>query len=96
MSSPVSLFGQGNHSTSAWSSTSPLPGCWMVRNAAKRGFGFGAAIRSTTTPANGPDTRMTATPARPCPLDSAKMVSPVAIDDLLLPLTGYHDGQRLG
>ena len=75
MSSPVSLFGAGNQSTRASSRTSPVPGCLIFRNAAKRGLGGGAAIRSIASPAAGPEMRMTATPARPCPLERAKMVS---------------------
>ena len=47
----------------------------MRRNAAKRGFGRGAAIASSTAPAAGPEMRMTATPARPWPLERAKMVA---------------------
>ena len=84
MSSPVSLLGAGNQSTSASSSTSPVLGCLIFRNAAKRGLGRGAAIRSTASPAAGPEMRMTATPARPWPLERAKMVGCSAIGTLWL------------
>jgi hypothetical protein len=46
----------------------------MVRNAAARGFGTGAIIFSSAARTAGPDTRMTARPARPGALDSAKIV----------------------
>ena len=64
-----------NHSARAWSMSSPVAGCLIRLNAAKRGLGRGAAIWSSTAPAAGPETRTTATPARPWPLERAKMVS---------------------
>ena len=79
MSSPVSLFGAANQSTSASSRTSAVEGSLMRLSAAKRGRGRGAAMRSTTVCAAGPETRITATPARPWPLERAKMVSLLAI-----------------
>ena len=45
--------------------SSSVAGCLTRLNAAKRGLGLGAAILSITAPAAGPDTRTTATPARP-------------------------------
>ena len=74
MSSPVSLFGAGNHSTSPPSSTSPDCGSRTARSMATRGPGRPPAMRSSTSPAFGPEMRITATPARPWPLDNAKMV----------------------
>src|SRR5262249_48617969 len=57
------------------SSTSPVSGFLMRRSAANRGRGLGAAMRSSTWPATGPEMRTTATPARPWPLERAKMVA---------------------
>ncbi len=53
-----------------------------------------------TTPAAGPDTRITATPARPCPLDSAKMVSPLpccftGVRSITESLPSFSPGARL-
>ena len=79
MSSPVSLRGAANQRTSPSSSVSPLAGSRMRRNAAMRFFGRGGANASITSPARGPDTRTTATPARPGALDSAKIVGASAM-----------------
>jgi hypothetical protein len=43
----------------------------MRRSAANLGRGRGAASLSITVPAAGPETRITATPARPWPLERA-------------------------
>jgi len=47
----------------------------MRRPPATRGFGRSGAMTLSTVPARGPDTRTTATPARPGAVDSAKIVS---------------------
>src|SRR5439155_3885415 len=69
------LLGPANHSAKPSSSTSAVCGWRTRRNAAKRGLGRGGAIRSSTDPAAGPEMRITATPARPWPLERAKMVA---------------------
>ncbi len=74
MSSPVSVRGAANHKTSASSSVSPPAGSRTRRSAATRFLGRGGANASITSPARRPDTRTTATPARPGALDSAKIV----------------------
>src|SRR5215467_3178507 len=79
MSSPVSLLGAANQSARPWSMTSPVCGWRMRRKAANRGLARGAAILSSTLPAAGPQMRTTATPARPCPLERAKIVTWSAI-----------------
>ena len=75
MSSPVSLRGAANHSTSASSMVSPLTGSRMRRSAAVRFLGRGGASASITSPAAGPDTRTTAMPARPGAVERAKIVA---------------------
>src|SRR5215468_4696355 len=74
MSSPVKLAGAGSHSTRPRSSTSPLRGSLSLRSAARRGSGSVPPSLPSTADDRGPESRITATPARPVPLDSAQMV----------------------
>ena len=66
-------FGAANRSTNASSKTSRLPGTRSFRSDASRGAGSFApgANASSAAPAPGPETRTTATPLTPRPLDSA-------------------------
>eukprot|EP00964_Phaeocystis_antarctica_P032520 scaffold18420_cov56-Phaeocystis_antarctica.AAC.2 len=92
-SSPVNERGPGNHSTSDWSI---VPMAWLPmaslalfghtsdRSTARRGGGSApvaiGASSKRAVPACGPDTRITETPARPAPEDSAKIVSADSLD----------------
>lgn len=72
-SSPVKLFGPGNHSTSPSSIKSCVVGCRSLRNVAILGFTLKLVdspwdvIRLITSLVCGPDTRITATPLFPRP-----------------------------
>ena len=92
MSSPVSLRGAGEPKRRAprrASRRSRGRGCGATRPCAF--FGRGGANASITSPARGPDTRTTATPARPGALDSAKIVGASSMRfGLLVRMRGVH------
>src|SRR5690606_27728817 len=67
--------GPGNQSTRPRSMTSPLVGLLSRRKEAVLAWGNAPANASTAFPAAGPETRTTATPALPTPLETAKIVS---------------------
>jgi hypothetical protein len=71
----VKLEGAGNHIKSPLSIRSLVFALRSSLKTARRGLRDLPDICSATGPAEGPDTLMTATPARPAPLDSAKIVS---------------------
>jgi hypothetical protein len=72
----VKLFGPGNQSASPSSSERPVRGSQKASRTAQRGLGSSRAVSAwSVAPAAGPDSRITATPARPAPEASATMVS---------------------
>ena len=75
MSSPVSLFGPGNHSASASSMISPVAGSRTRASAALRGSGMRPVSAFSASPARGPEMRTTAIAAGGRPEERAKMVS---------------------
>lgn len=72
----------GNQTTRPWSSSSAVWGSRMRRRAITRGGGSSELpVRlRRAPPLPGPLLRMTATPQRPCPEETAKMVSPGATE----------------
>src|SRR3954467_9198412 len=75
MSSPVSLFGPGNHNAKPSSIRSPVAGSRTRASEARRATGTRPISVSSATPARGPEIRTTATAAGGRPDESAKMVS---------------------
>src|SRR5262245_38777490 len=80
MSSLVKLAGPGSQSASPRSRTSPVPGFLILRKLACRGGGGGPHSARSAWPAEGPEMRITETPARPGALASAQMVSRWVMD----------------
>src|SRR4249919_499448 len=75
MSSPVSLFGPGNHNAKPSSIRSPVAGSRTRASEARRAAGTRPISVSSARPARGPEIRTTATAAGGRPEERAKMVS---------------------
>jgi hypothetical protein len=77
-SSPVTLAGAGKNSTSPSSIASPVARSTKRARVARRGDGTAQDKAASASRAAGPDSRMTAMPARPGAVAGAKMVSALA------------------